>query len=217
MPNRAKIFWTSYADLMTSLFFIMLVMFVLAVAMMKKQQRATELQIERIKQIEESVSNIDTTYFEYQKRYKRHKLKIDVNFLSNSFSINDIPENQRLELIKAGKKLFKKMEDLSNGEEKKINYLLIIEGNAQKYNNNHITAANNGYILSYNRSLALVNFWKQNNIRFSQLDNCEMLIVGSGYFGKNRELKESENRKFTIQITPKISLEDLENKKKQNE
>jgi hypothetical protein len=30
------------------------------------------------------------------------------------------------------------------------------------------------------------------------------MIVGSGYFGKSRELNEDENRKFTIQITPKI-------------
>ena len=48
MPKRAKIFWTSYADLMTSLSFITLVLFVLAIAMMKRKAAATEKQLTTI-------------------------------------------------------------------------------------------------------------------------------------------------------------------------
>ncbi|MGL2988269.1 hypothetical protein ACSVH5_11800 [Flavobacterium sp. RSSA_27] len=212
MSKRAKIFWTSYADLMTSLFFIMLVLFVLTISWMKKEQKATKDQLNKIKQIEKTVENINREYFKYEEEYKRYKLMIDVNFSSNSSNIRDIPVSLRADLLNAGKKLYEKMMELEKVKE--VDFLLIIEGNAQKYNSNYIKAPDVGYNLSYNRSLSLVNFWKQNGIDFSEFDNCEMLIVGSGYFGKNRESNEVENRKFTIQITPKIRLEDLNNTKK---
>jgi hypothetical protein len=203
MSKQAKMFWTSYADLMTSLFFIMLVLLVLTIAMMKRQQKTTEEQLKRIVEIQNSVKELDTTYFQYQEEHKRYKLKIDVNFKSNSFAITDIPLQLRLDLLNAGRKIYAKMRVLTV-QNNDVNYLFIIEGNAQKYRNNYLQAPNNGYILSYKRSLSLVNYWKQNGLNFSTFKNCEILIVGSGYYGKSREINESENRKFTIQITPKI-------------
>ncbi len=56
MSKKANFFWASYADLMTSLFFIMLVLFVLTVVMLKRQARATE---EELKKIQEIASAID--------------------------------------------------------------------------------------------------------------------------------------------------------------
>jgi hypothetical protein len=203
MSKQAKIFWTSYADLMTTLFFIMLVLLVLTIAMMKRQQKATEEQLKRIVEIQNSVKELDTTYFEYQEMHKRYKLKIDVNFRGNSHDINDIPLDLRMDLQTAGQNIFSKMETLIS-ENKDVNYLLIVEGNAQKNNDNYLVNPDAGYVLSFKRSLALVNYWKSNNINFSSFNNCEILIVGSGYFGKSREVNENENRKFTIQITPKI-------------
>lgn len=205
MSKQAKIFWTSYSDLMTSLFFIMLVLLVLTIAMMKRQQKATEEQLKRIVEIQNSVKELDTVYFEYQEQYKRYKLKIDVNFEGNSSNITDIPIALRKDLLNAGKRIYSKMKTLS-AENKDVNYLLIIEGNAQKYQNNYIKNPDAGYILSYNRSLSLVNYWKKNDLNFQTFENCEILIVGSGYFSKSRATNENENRKFTIQITPKISL-----------
>lgn len=204
MSKQAKIFWTSYADLMTSLFFIMLVLLVLTIVMMKRQAKATEEQLKKIVEIQNSVKELDTTYFKYQEEYKRYKLKVDVRFNGNSHNINDIPLNIRKDLIKAGLKIYHKMNILT-AKNKDVNYLLIIEGNAQKYNNNFLLNPDAGYILSYQRSLSLVNYWKSNKLDFSKFKNCEILIVGSGYFGKSREVNEDENRKFTIQITPKIS------------
>ena len=70
--NKKSFFWASYADLMTSLFFIMLVLFILTTVMLKRQvdeieriQEATEEQMEKIKEIENAINEIDTTYFEY--------------------------------------------------------------------------------------------------------------------------------------------------------
>lgn len=203
MSKQAKVFWTSYADLMTSLFFIMLVLLILTISIMKSKLKATQEQINRIEEIQNSVKELDTTYFEYQEEHKRYKLKVDVKFNGNSFNINDIPLNLRIDLLNAGTKIYNKMNTLT-AKNKDVNYLLIIEGNAQKYNNNFISNPYAGYVLSYNRSLSLVNYWKSNNLNFSNFKNCEILIVGSGYFGKSREVNEDENRKFTIQITPKI-------------
>ena len=48
--NKKSFFWASYADLMSSLFFIMLVLFVLTVVMLQKARQATEAELEKIKE-----------------------------------------------------------------------------------------------------------------------------------------------------------------------
>ena len=44
-------FWPSFTDLMTSLFFIMLVLYVLTYLKLTNQQKATEQQLNKIKEI----------------------------------------------------------------------------------------------------------------------------------------------------------------------
>ena len=75
--KHKSFFWASYADLMTSLFFIMLVLFILTTVMLKRQvgeiekiKEATEEQMEKIKEIENAVNEIDTTYFAYNNEHK---------------------------------------------------------------------------------------------------------------------------------------------------
>ena len=96
--KQESYFWTSYSDLMTSLFFVMLVLFVLACAMLKnkideveKQKEATEKELAKIKEIEESIEAIDPNFFEYNSTHKKHILKINVQFQKNSSDITDIP------------------------------------------------------------------------------------------------------------------------------
>ena len=91
-------FWASYADLMTSLFFIMLVLFILTTVMLKRQvdeiekvKEATEEQMEKIREIENAVNEIDTTYFEYNQEHKKHILKIDASFDVGSSDIENTP------------------------------------------------------------------------------------------------------------------------------
>ncbi len=47
--RKESFFWTSYSDLMTSLFFVMLVLFVLVIVLLHKRMEATEAQLEEIK------------------------------------------------------------------------------------------------------------------------------------------------------------------------
>ena len=72
---------------MTSMFFIMLVLFVLAVALLHrhmdeidKERRATQEQLRIIEEIEEATKTIDTRYFEYSSEHKKHVLTTKVHF-----------------------------------------------------------------------------------------------------------------------------------------
>ena len=198
-------FWPSFTDLMTSLFFIMLVLYVLTYLKLSNQKKATELQLREIKKIQDAVKALPEKYFKYDPVNQRYKLNLYVNFLSNKSNINDLDINTRENLYEAGKSISSLMQKL-NSSNKNVSYLLIIEGNTQRsdLNLNYIKMPDVGYKLSYDRSLSLVNFWQSKGLDFKKIDNCELMIVGSGYFGKSREANEDENRKFTIQITPKI-------------
>lgn len=219
--NKKKdFFWLSYSDLMTSLFFVMLVLFILVFAIQKnmiseldetnenltaanEELKAAKEELDEIKRIQKALEKLDPNYFLYDKRNKRYKLKVDVQFNSNSAAITDIPISIRKEFLEAGKKIHALMSQLTK-DNPNVNYLLIIEGNTQRSGDNYLRIPDDGYRLSYNRALALINYWQNNNLDFKEFHNCEILITGSGYFGKSREKNESENRKFTIQITPKI-------------
>ncbi|KHJ36702.1 hypothetical protein PBAC_31280 [Pedobacter glucosidilyticus] len=165
--------------------------------------KAKAEELDEIHRIQEALEKLDKKYFVFDPRNKRYKLKTDINFRSNSYDIADIPTSLRLDLLNAGKSIYQLMNKLTS-ENPNVNYLLVIEGNTQRSANNHLSIPDVGFKLSYNRSLSLVNYWQSNGINFKDFDNCEILISGSGYFGKSREKNEAENRKFTIQITPKI-------------
>nr|WP_039454658.1 hypothetical protein [Pedobacter glucosidilyticus] len=204
--KKRDFFWLSYSDLMTSLFFVMLVLFILVYTMQAKligDLKAKAEELDEIHRIQEALEKLDKKYFVFDPRNKRYKLKTDINFRSNSYDIADIPTSLRLDLLNAGKSIYQLMNKLTS-ENPNVNYLLVIEGNTQRSANNHLSIPDVGFKLSYNRSLSLVNYWQSNGINFKDFDNCEILISGSGYFGKSREKNEAENRKFTIQITPKI-------------
>jgi len=211
--KKNNIFWVGYSDLMTSLFFIMLVLFVIVYTMqyktigdlkeIKDEYVVAKEERDEIKKIQDALEKLDTNYFSFDKRNKRYKLKVDVQFESNSYNIDDINDTEKIKLLDAGQSLLKMMTTLTK-QNPNVNYLLIIEGNTQRSAQNYIKIPDVGYRLSYNRALSLVNFWQSNGIDFRNFPNCEILIAGSGYFGKSRERKETENRKFTIQITPKI-------------
>jgi len=197
--QNKEVFWISYGDIMTSLFFIMLVLF----GLYQLRVSASLNELKEIKEIQFALENLDKRYFKFDEKNKRYKLTTDVNFKSNSYSILDIPTEKRILIKEAGKNIYELMEKLKQ-ENPNVNYLLIIEGNTQRAMKNHLMRPTDGYRLSYNRALALMYYWLISGYDFRKLDNCELLIVGSGYFSKSREENEIENRKFTIQITPKI-------------
>jgi hypothetical protein len=61
-----------------------------------------------------------------------------------------------------------------------------------------------GYITSYQRALAVYNLWVQNGINFRKY-NVEVLLCGSGFNGLCRDDVEENNKRFSIQIIPKVS------------
>lgn len=203
--NKKSFFWASYADLMSSLFFIMLVLFVLTVVMLQKQvkeieemKEATEAEINKIKEIQNAISNIDSTYFAYNAEHKKHILKIDVGFQTNSADITDISINTRHQLLNAGKAINQFIKEAC--QKYKAQYLLIIEGQASKDN----FIRNNE--LSYERALALVNYWKNNGVYFNS-EQCEVIVSGSGQDGTLRIQPDIpgnvKNQRFLIHILPK--------------
>lgn len=206
--KKSGFFWVSYADLMTSLFFIMLVFYVISFAILQTKQNTLEVQanqLKEIKDIQKAIENLDNTYYHFDTVNKRYKLNIDVRFKSNSSNIIDIPLSTRMELEKAGINLFDKVKSIIDTS-KTIDYLLIIEGNAQRSNSNWVSNPNMGYNLSYNRALSLFNYWKEIGADFNSLGSqCEVILAGSGYFSQSRdEENENNNRRFTIQVTSKV-------------
>ncbi|MDR1898093.1 MAG: flagellar motor protein MotB [Prevotellaceae bacterium] len=199
MAKKGNYFWASYSDLMTSLFFIMLVLFVLTVSVLNQQKKEIKIKAEvfdKIKELEEGINKIDPNFFKYDERHKKHILKINVAFPKGSSDMNNIPYSVQADLIKAGKSI---RDFIDGGKEYNAEYLLIIEGQASKdgYNLNDE--------LSYNRALALKQFWNANHISFSS-SNCEVIISGSGEGGSLRSTNEPENQRFLIHIILKPGL-----------
>lgn len=196
-------FWTSYSDLMTNLFFVMLMLFILAIALLHRKVVATTNELNKIEEIRRAIENIDTTYFEYNHEYKKHILKTQVRFHSGSSDIKDLPDSIREELIKVRETISAFLNDLYN-KDHKASYLLVIEGQASKdtYNLNNQ--------LSYNRALSLYEFWFPNSNKLSFGDfPCEIVIAGAGYWdGKPRSTLNEDNQRFLIQIMPKPGIID---------
>ncbi|MDE5807058.1 MAG: hypothetical protein K2H76_03010 [Muribaculaceae bacterium] len=202
--KKESFFWTSYSDLMTSLFFVMLVLFILVIVLLHKRMEATEAQLEEIKKVEKSTEDLGRSeYFTYRPEYKKYVLNIQVRYPTGLSDLNSIiaddKERQLESLAKAGKEIQSFLDKHSD-----YKYVLIIEGQASRdqYSLN--------YELSYQRALALMKFWMEDRgISFG--DNCEILISGSGD-GKldthsMRENQEVANQRFLIHILPKNVFE----------
>lgn len=216
--KKESFFWTSYSDLMTSMFFIMLVLFVITVSLLHKEmvkigeereamrieRDVTREQINKIQEIQEATQKIDTNYFKFDKNFNRHTLKkITVSFEEYSSDINDIPQDVRQTLAEAGESIRKSLLQAQK-EIPEAKFLLIIEG--QSSNDGYIR----NYELSYSRALSLVKFWSSQHIYFDEaggINNCEVIISGSGRASKFREKPDNKynkkNQRFVIHIIPK--------------
>jgi hypothetical protein len=207
--NRAKkesFFWTSYADLMTSLFFVMLVLFVLVIVLLHSRISEQDVKLEEFRKIEEikkSINEIDSAYFTYNSKLKKHIFNVPVEYSRGHYEMRSIKHFDSLEpaIIAAGKKIQNMIQKFTTAEN--IQYLVIIEGQASKdsyyaddyYNNN---------VLSYLRALKLKEFWESKGIRLGRIANCEIIVAGSGEEGVPRDRKnEKNNQRFLIHIIPK--------------
>ena len=224
MANKKKqsFFWVSYSDLMTSLFFIMLLLFVLASGGMYLDKKATEEQLRKIEEIQEAVKQLPTQYFEEDHRWTLKK-EFSPAFKdrdANIYALNDTAKlvevgNSLIEVIKK----LNYLKETSKYKDMNISYLVVIEGMASRDN----YYDNDG--LSYRRALSLYYLWKKNGISFEQ-SQCEVQISGSGIRGirpyntdyynavrlgdsdadsKFNLQDEKKNQCIIIQIIPKIS------------
>lgn len=226
MAKRKKesFFWISYSDLMTSLFFIMLVLFVLSSTGLYMSEQATRKQLDKINEIQVAVNRLPKEYFCEDSINKRWTLREE---FTPHFASRDatIPPRDTAQIIYIGQSLMEVVKSLNalKSSDKyaglDVKYMLVIEGMAS-----NIQYSRNDE-LSYDRALAVYYLWKRNGIDFENSD-CEVQISGSGIRGirpYNTDYYEAEkkgdpnasnlynlheeekNQCIIIQIIPKIS------------
>jgi len=217
--KKESFFWTSYSDLMTSLFFVMLVLFVLVIVLLYKRisdQNIKLAEFEKIEEIKKSINEINENYFEYRHEYKKHIFKLQVQYPTGVFEISRITNPSLLsQITEAGKEIKRTIEKFTADDN--IQYLVIIEGQASAdgygYKNGIYDEFRNNDVLSYQRALGLKRYWESRGVSFSELSNCELVIAGSGEGGVPREMpdwRNSANQRFLIHIIPKTGV--IENK-----
>lgn len=222
--NKKALFWTSYSDLMTSLFFAVLVLFVVVVVAMGTVNRqvqeakeklekaledanATNEQLNQILRLQDQFNTLTASSslkYDEQKRmfYAKDFVGIEI-FKPNEAVIKD----EYLETVNKVGADIKKLIDTLKVHNRDFMYQLVIEGTAaipyKELRAGTFNPDNMGmYELSYRRALALYNKWKGLNFRES---NTEIIIAGSGFNGVNRDnIVEDNNKRFIIQIIPKI-------------
>lgn len=215
-PNRRDFFWPSYVDLMTALFLVMLVLFVLSYkrfqdknASLEQAKARLEVQLQEKKKIDEIRAALkrleDPRYFIYNQRYKRYELNFPVEFQPQRY---DLPAEARQPLIQAGQFLLRQMQALDRADN--VQYLVVVEGRAAKNPNLPDSDPRNldGAAvrqLSYNRAMEVIRLWESAGLRFPA--NLELVAAGSGFKGVGRYTgfrEEAKNKRFIIQIQPKI-------------
>ena len=220
--KKNNFFWVGYSDLMTSMFFIMLVLFVLTIGylqvkILENEKLIKELKIreqgliqeterlQKLLNLEEQFRPLinDSSFYylpECKKFIVRDLMGVEI-FLPNKIEIRK--EFIQRTLI-AGKKIEVFLKELS-AENKEFSYLLVIEGNMANKWDQSISKDNTfGYTTSYQRALAVYNLWIKNGIDFRKY-NAEVLLCGSGFNGLCRDEIEENNKRFSIQIIPKVS------------
>lgn len=214
-------FWISYSDLMTSLFFIMLVLFIVCIVKMKVingKTTATNEQLMQILQLDSLFSELSqSSSLRYVEQKKMFVIKdfenIEIFYpygSNNTIEEASTIKPQLLNKVDAvGKDLDTLLQKLYT-RNPNFSYQLVIEGTAaipwdKKVNKSFNPDNRLMYNLSYKRALALYNHWLGNGLNLRKY-NTEIIIAGSGFNGNNRDDKnEDNNKRFFIQIVPKIN------------
>ena len=213
--DRNNFFWPSYVDLMTALFLVMLVLFVLSYKRFQDINHQLTVQLREKRKIDEIKSALkrleDPRYFVYNKNFKRYELSFDVLFDSSSPVLKAA---YKPKLLQAGRFLLAQLSSLNKADS--TQYLVVIEGRTARYTTrladgtysysspqNYDGAATRQ--LSYLRALAVYQLWREAGIVFPA-PRYEVVPAGSGFGGVNRyrDAQEELNKRFIIQIQPKI-------------
>ncbi len=219
-------FWTSYSDLMTSLFFVMLVLFIICLVKVGKTNGELNDKVIALDSLNftlnadnEDLRNILQLESQFKVLSESAALQYDPikkMFYAKDFQEKEIfyPNDDKIKeqyitvVDSVGNDLLRIMQSLN--QNKDYNYQMVIEGNAaikwENLQSGNYNADDVGmYHLSYRRALALYLHWKSKGIDFRKY-NTEIIIAGSGFNGINRDEKvEDYNKRFIIQIIPKIN------------
>lgn len=216
-------FWPSFTDLMTSMFFIMLVLFVLSYARLKIKVDDLDKKLRVYNLVEENLKPLkkDSTFFVYENEFKRFTLAFSVKFERGKYNLtpNELVDYS-ISLVKideAGQKLKNVINNLAQERVQRpelanVSYLLIISGYASNLGDGQMF---NDYRLSYNRALSLWDRWRFIGIDFETNNYkglIDLQISGNGWGGVGRFdrdpdygfINEAKNQRFIIQIVPKI-------------
>lgn len=226
--KKDNVFWIGYSDLMTSLFFVMLVLFVTSLGYLKvriddsidsedlittidslgneiEELRITIEQQDKILRIEDQFKPLeqsgDFVYLSDCKKYISKDLIGNEIFRPNSSSIKSRFKNKTLEV---GEQIQDFLKTLYL-KDRNLSYLLVIEGNmANSYDQKKYAKDDTfGYKKSYERALAVYDLWVENDIDLRRY-NAEIMLCGSGFNGLCRDKNEENNKRFSIQIIPKV-------------
>lgn len=209
--NNDGSFWPSYVDIMTTLFAITLVLFVVSFARFKIKEselkESNEIlqtlvdEYENIITVYSTVSKIDSTeYFGYNEQYLKHLFTVDVEYQTKEFHIDKLKLDQtdtqaankvREDIITAGNLVKSTIQSIENTDsvDSNIKFLVVIEGQSSRIRFNEGPWMNN-YTLSYLRAQYLNEFWKANGIDIDAIPRCELIISGSGEQGVPRNIPD---------------------------
>lgn len=222
MKQSKDFFWPSYVDLMTALFLVMLVLFVLTYKRfqdkevgLEKANKQLNVQLQEKKKLDEIKTALkrleDPKYFVYNQKYKRYELAFNISFKENS---PELYEADKPRVIEVGRFLQRQLNAAKSTDN--IQYLVVVEGRTARFTHRRADGTYSydsprnfdGIItrqLSYARALAVTNLWRDAGIRFPA-PRYELVSAGSGFGGVGRYVGKDEelNRRFIIQIQPKI-------------
>jgi hypothetical protein len=201
-------FWPSYVDLLTALFAIVLVLFVLTLFNLTNKntelKNLVELKEKEAEILNKVKSNLklfekEPGIFIYDTSFNRIQLAFQIQYKRGLryFNINDkdieddfVTTKAQLSLL--GSKLKSIIDTLQSQKTKDaamkdISYLMVISGSASNLPGDN---ENDNYLLSYKRALSLYKFWKNElNIDFDAItyhNIIELQISGVGFGGVGR-------------------------------
>lgn len=203
-------FWVGYSDLMTSLFFVFLVVATTLALGFRYQASIYEAdakELARIREIASAAERLtDDSTFYFNAAQSRFELRNDFQYEEETATI---PLEAHASLIAAGRKI----QDVLASVEGKgdVRFKVVIEGRAARFLEKGKRGLNadrygNTKDLSYRRALALAKLWEANGIDL-MAGQAELFIAGSGFEGKGRyaEREEELNKQIIVQVIPFLS------------
>lgn len=235
-------FWPSYVDVMTNLFAITLVLFVVSFFLFKGKNQELEKanadllvmeeEYQRVKDMNNALQSLDNNeYFKYDPIFQKHILTLPFEYIRDKYKLPGGLINPEVagEISEVGISIIKTicelkdkyMSDQDSAVPFNIKFLIVLEGQASRSG----TEEHND-VLSYKRALYLKKFWldTDNNVQYKGISfdspelKCEMIVSGSGFSGSPREPDfidgkvNTANQRFLVHIVPVIDWNSMDQK-----